>query len=147
MIELRLNLPKSCQLDFELLADVPHLLFDCRKNDGSARRRSCGAALSALTTPAAFPARAAFSTLTAVAALAVGTLRAARADLLRTHAVRLYTCGRSRGAWRRPAFRDVRQARTRRCDSTGWYTCRPCSAVLEEQRRAIPDATADSVLG
>jgi hypothetical protein len=77
----------------------------------------------------------------------VGTLPPARAGLLRTHAVRFYTCGRSPGAWRRPAFRDVRQPRTRGCDSTGRHTCEPCSAVFEEQRRAIPDATADSVLG
>lgn len=88
MIELYLDLPESCELDFELLADVPELLFYGSENNASGRRRSRGAAFSALAPLATL---AAFSALASFSGLSVFAFRIASASRLRTHEAKFYT--------------------------------------------------------
>ena len=80
VIDLRLKLPESRELNIELPADLGELLFHGREDLASARRRSCRAARTCR--PAA-PRGATFATFTALASPEVRAFWSAWACLSR----------------------------------------------------------------
>jgi hypothetical protein len=78
VIELRLKLRKSCELNTQLDADVGELVFDGRQNLGSIRQRSCRAAFASLT---GAPGRTTCAALAGYAPLAACALLATCAVL------------------------------------------------------------------
>src|SRR5690348_14296235 len=67
VIELRLKLPESCQLNRELVADVDELLFNCGENFLSARLlfcRSCRSSRTGFASQTTLPDRTWFACCT-----------------------------------------------------------------------------------